>query len=59
MVERKNIPMAMGLFAMLVLFIASSSFVHASDEADDAIFYESFDEDFDSRWIVSEKEEYN
>ncbi|XP_045825827.1 calnexin homolog [Trifolium pratense] len=59
MVERKNIPMAMGLFAMLVFFIASSSFVHASDEADDAIFYESFDEDFDSRWIVSEKEEYN
>jgi len=23
------------------------------------IFYESFDEDFDDRWIVSDKDEYN
>ena len=60
--ERKGIPIALGLLAMLLFFIASSSSSHlvrASDDADDAIFYESFDEDFDGRWIVSDKEDYN
>jgi hypothetical protein len=34
----KDIPMAtMGLLTVLLFFIASSSFVHASDEADDAV----------------------
>ncbi|CAL5204451.1 unnamed protein product [Lathyrus oleraceus] len=62
MVDRKEIPLAMGLLAVLLFFVASSSSFHlvrASDEVDDAIFYESFDEDFDNRWIVSGKEEYN
>jgi hypothetical protein len=34
----KDIPIAMmGLLTVLLFFIASSSFVHASDEADDAV----------------------
>ncbi|KAK7410974.1 hypothetical protein VNO78_02255 [Psophocarpus tetragonolobus] len=57
--ERKGIPMALGLLVMLLFFIASSShLVRASDDNDDAIFYESFDEDFDGRWIVSDKDDY-
>ncbi|TKY73727.1 Calnexin-like protein [Spatholobus suberectus] len=58
--ERKGIPMGLGLLAMLLVAIASSSspLVRASDDADDAIFYESFDEDFDGRWVVSDKEDY-
>ncbi|XP_027358544.1 calnexin homolog isoform X1 [Abrus precatorius] len=58
--ELREIPVSMGLLALLLFFIASSSFqlVRASDFADDAIFYELFDEDFDGRWIVSDKEDY-
>ncbi|CAM8899333.1 unnamed protein product [Rhodiola kirilowii] len=37
------------LFLLLLQLSASS----------DTIFYESFDEPFEGRWIVSEKEEYN
>ncbi|KAF7834077.1 calnexin-like protein [Senna tora] len=50
---------SLGLLAVLLL-IASASFqmLSASDDNDDAIFYESFDEDFEGRWIVSEKEDY-
>ncbi|WJX47857.1 hypothetical protein P8452_34499 [Trifolium repens] len=57
--ERKRIPL--GIFAVLFFVISSSSLhlLRASDEVYDAIFYESFDDDFDGRWIVSEKEEYN
>ncbi|XP_054806912.1 calnexin homolog [Prosopis cineraria] len=56
--ERKRIPM--GLVMMLLLFVCSSvQLLSASDDNDDAIFYESFDETFEGRWIVSEKEEYN
>ncbi|KAJ1386514.1 Concanavalin A-like lectin/glucanase domain superfamily [Sesbania bispinosa] len=59
--ERKGIPVAMGLLALLLFFIASPSSFHlvrASDDADDAIFYDSFDEDFEGRWIVSDKDDY-
>lgn len=57
--ERKRIPL--GIFAVIFFVICSSSLhlLRASDDADDAIFYESFDEDFDDRWIVSDKDEYN
>ncbi|TKY60513.1 Calnexin-like protein [Spatholobus suberectus] len=56
--ELKRIPL--GIFAVLLL-ISTSSFqvLRASDDADDAIFYESFDEDFEDRWIVSQKDEYS
>ncbi|KAK0590749.1 hypothetical protein LWI29_031225 [Acer saccharum] len=42
----------------LLLFVAFVSFqlISASDDA--TILYESFDEPFDGRWIVSEKDEY-
>ncbi|KAH7578489.1 hypothetical protein JRO89_XS01G0388000 [Xanthoceras sorbifolium] len=42
----------------LLLFVAFVSFqlISASDDA--TILYESFDESFDGRWIVSEKDEY-
>ncbi|KAG4998907.1 hypothetical protein JHK87_019979 [Glycine soja] len=45
------------IFALL-LFISASSF-QLLRAFDDAIFYESFDEDFEDRWIVSQKDEYN
>ncbi|XP_061369870.1 calnexin homolog isoform X1 [Gastrolobium bilobum] len=51
--ERKRIPL--GIFVVF-LFISSS---YASDDADDAIFYESFDDTFEGRWVVSQKDEYN
>ncbi|KAF7840210.1 calnexin-like protein [Senna tora] len=56
--ERKRI--SFGLAAML-LFISCSSFqlLCASDDHDDAIFYESFDETFEGHWIVSDKDDYN
>ncbi|KAI9114374.1 hypothetical protein K1719_014602 [Acacia pycnantha] len=58
MVERKWIPM--GLAVMLLLFACSSlQLLSASDDNDDAIFYESFDGNFEGRWIVSQKEEYS
>ena len=40
MVDRKEIPLAMGLLAVLLFFVASSSSFHlvrASDEVDDAV----------------------
>ncbi|KAL5538630.1 hypothetical protein UlMin_044617 [Ulmus minor] len=43
--------------SFLLLFIACFAFQIRSSS--DAIFYESFDESFDGRWIVSEKDEYN
>ena len=48
----------LGIFAVLffVIFISSLQLLRASD---DAIFYESFDEAFDGRWIVSDKDDYN
>ncbi|XP_014505844.1 calnexin homolog isoform X2 [Vigna radiata var. radiata] len=56
--ERKRIPLT--IFAVLFLISASSfPLLRASDDADDAIFYESFDEDFEDRWIVSQKDEYS
>ncbi|KAL2347118.1 hypothetical protein Fmac_001118 [Flemingia macrophylla] len=57
---RNGIPMPLVLLPMLLFFIVSSSshLVRASDDAYDAIFYESFDEDFDGRWIVSGKDDY-
>ncbi|XP_047156107.1 calnexin homolog isoform X2 [Vigna umbellata] len=56
--ERKRVPL--GIFAVLLLISASSfQLLLASDDADDAIFYESFDEDFEDRWITSQKDEYS
>ncbi|KAK7318357.1 hypothetical protein RJT34_03056 [Clitoria ternatea] len=57
--QRWRIPLL--IFAVLFL-ISTSSFqlLRASDDdADDAIFYESFDESFEDRWIVSQKDEYS
>ncbi|KAK2662168.1 hypothetical protein Ddye_000742 [Dipteronia dyeriana] len=44
----------------LLFFVAFVSFklISASDDADATILYESFDEPFDGRWIVSQKDEY-
>ncbi|KAL2342840.1 hypothetical protein Fmac_004125 [Flemingia macrophylla] len=58
MAEPKRIPLR--IFALLLL-ISTSAFqiLYASDDVDDAIFYESFDEDFDGRWIVSQKDDYS
>ncbi|KAI4343533.1 hypothetical protein L6164_010871 [Bauhinia variegata] len=55
--ERKRIPLG---FSLLLLLVACSSFqlLRASEDADDAIFYESFDETFEGRWIASEKDDY-
>jgi hypothetical protein len=51
----KDIPIAMmGLLTVLLFFIASSSFVHASDEADDAVIetlFLVFFVDFCLLWI--------
>ncbi|KAK7358731.1 hypothetical protein VNO77_00669 [Canavalia gladiata] len=56
--ERKRIPL--GNFAVLLLIsISSLQLLHASDDADDAIFYESFDETFEDRWVASQKDDYN
>ncbi|KAK7291505.1 hypothetical protein RIF29_06703 [Crotalaria pallida] len=51
-----------GILAVLLLICTSSfQLLHASNDNndDDTIFYESFDESFEDRWIVSQKEEYN
>ncbi|GMI67324.1 calnexin 1 [Hibiscus trionum] len=51
--------MIMGRFALL-LFLAFSSLqllCFAADD-DDAVFYDSFEESFDGRWIVSDKDDY-
>lgn len=42
-------------YVFLVLIGSFAFQLHAST---DTIFYESFDEDFDGRWIASEKDEY-
>jgi len=42
----------------LLLFVAFVSFQLISPSDDATILYESFDEPFDGRWIVSEKDEY-
>ncbi|KAK7399302.1 hypothetical protein VNO78_10483 [Psophocarpus tetragonolobus] len=53
--QRKRIPLR--IFAVL-LFISASSF-QALRASDDAIFYDSFDDDFEDRWIVSQKDGYS
>ncbi|KAM7273013.1 hypothetical protein ACFE04_027677 [Oxalis oulophora] len=45
-------------FAFVVLFAAVSLQQLLASSDDSTILYESFDEPFDGRWIVSEKEEY-
>ncbi|KAL1364585.1 hypothetical protein HN51_012745 [Arachis hypogaea] len=56
--ERKLTPP--GIVTVLLLVCAASfQLLRASDDVDDAIFYESFDENFEGRWIVSQKDEYN
>ncbi|XP_019416743.1 PREDICTED: calnexin homolog [Lupinus angustifolius] len=55
--ESKRIVLALYLF----FFVAYSSFQllsASSNDAQDAIFYESFDEDYEGRWIVSDKDDY-
>ncbi|KAE9608619.1 hypothetical protein Lal_00020771 [Lupinus albus] len=55
--ESKRIVLALHLF-----FFVAFSYFHllsaSSNDAHDAIFYESFDEDYDGRWIVSDKDDY-
>lgn len=41
-----------------LLLLSIGCFVSQLFASDDVIFHESFDEKFDGRWIVSEKEEY-
>ncbi|CAL0325247.1 unnamed protein product [Lupinus luteus] len=53
--ERKRIPVGI-LVVFLLISTSSFQILHASH---DAIFYESFGESFEGRWIVSQKEEYN
>uniref|UniRef100_A0A2P2M1E1 Calnexin homolog n=1 Tax=Rhizophora mucronata TaxID=61149 RepID=A0A2P2M1E1_RHIMU len=44
---------------LALLFLISFVFFHKlSASEDDTIFYESFDESFEGRWVVSEKEDY-
>ncbi|KAG4190688.1 hypothetical protein ERO13_A07G045900v2 [Gossypium hirsutum] len=48
----------MGRFALLLLlaFASFQALCFAAD--DDTVFYDSFDEPFDGRWIVSDKDDY-
>ncbi|KAL4634703.1 hypothetical protein ACB092_04G219200 [Castanea dentata] len=49
------------LFVAGLLFLVACSSFHqlcASDDDDHTIFYDSFDDSFEGRWIVSDKEEY-
>ncbi|KAK7839967.1 calnexin homolog [Quercus suber] len=53
------------LFVVGVLFLVACSSFHqlcasssSSDDDDHTIFYDSFDDSFEGRWIVSDKEEY-
>lgn len=50
--------MAVSLRFALLLFAAFVSFQLISASNDATIFYDSFDESFDGRWIVSQKDEY-
>ncbi|CAM8933734.1 unnamed protein product [Rhodiola kirilowii] len=47
------------LFLLSALAIIASASLLQLSASSDTIFYESFDEPFEGRWIVSEKEEYN
>uniref|UniRef100_A0A2P2M1E2 Calnexin homolog n=1 Tax=Rhizophora mucronata TaxID=61149 RepID=A0A2P2M1E2_RHIMU len=42
----------------LLFLVAFTSFHRLRASDDDAIFYESFDESFEGRWVVSEKDDY-
>lgn len=46
--------------SLLPLYVVFAVIACASLQlcASDSIFYESFDDDFEGRWIVSEKEDY-
>ncbi|KAB1199909.1 hypothetical protein CJ030_MR4G028437 [Morella rubra] len=46
------------LIVVLLFFITCSSFQELCASDDLTIFYDSFDEPFEGRWIVSDKEEY-
>ncbi|PON35728.1 Calreticulin/calnexin [Trema orientale] len=50
--KMKMMPMIVTCFGF---WICSSS----SDDDDDLIFYESFEDSFEGRWIVSDKDDYN
>ncbi|TYH40232.1 hypothetical protein ES332_D12G232500v1 [Gossypium tomentosum] len=54
--------MMMGLLALLLLlaFASLQLFCFADDDNndDDVVFYESFEESFEGRWIVSNKDDY-
>ncbi|KAK9029627.1 hypothetical protein V6N11_026735 [Hibiscus sabdariffa] len=48
----------MGHFALLLLLAFASFQILCFASDDDTVFYESFDEPFDGRWIVSVKDDY-
>ncbi|KAB2053686.1 hypothetical protein ES319_A12G204500v1 [Gossypium barbadense] len=53
--------MMMGRFALLLLAFASLQLFCVADDDnndDDVVFYESFEESFEGRWIVSNKDDY-
>ncbi|KAK6250357.1 Calreticulin/calnexin - like 1 [Theobroma cacao] len=50
--------MMMGRFALLLLLSFASLQLLCFAADDDAVFYDSFDESFDGRWIVSDKDDY-
>ncbi|KAF5743636.1 hypothetical protein HS088_TW08G00221 [Tripterygium wilfordii] len=50
--------MGLSLRLALLFFVAFVSFQQLSASDDDAIFYDSFDETFEGRWIVSDKDDY-
>lgn len=43
---------------LLVLYNLCLSYIYGSDDVTFQILYESFDESFEGRWIVSQKDEY-
>ncbi|KAJ4720369.1 Calnexin-like [Melia azedarach] len=46
------------LIAVLVFVVCWCCFVSRIQAADDALFYEAFDDPFYGRWVVSEKDDY-
>ncbi|KAK8693035.1 hypothetical protein V6N13_070634 [Hibiscus sabdariffa] len=49
----------MGRFALLlVLAFSSLQLLCFAGDGDDVVFYDSFEESFDGRWIVSDKDDY-
>ncbi|GAB2289335.1 hypothetical protein Dimus_023640 [Dionaea muscipula] len=52
-------PKGSGLLQLLFGFLViASSMTHLCFSESDPIFYESFDESFEGRWVVSDKEDY-